>query len=128
MSHPAQTPVPNAPGTHLDLSDAEEEYNVEKLNAHEIYETKNPKIVARHMASAETIAFHSIDHILDKVAGILQEKYLNSKINGHSIETTHDLVDLLFNTEFIAFDKHKFVDDADEEPVTISLSISKLIL
>jgi len=71
------------------------------------------------MASAEIVAFHSVDHILDKVAGILQEKYLNSKINGHTIETTHDLVDLLFNTEFIAFDKHKFVDAADEEPPAI---------
>lgn len=118
MSHPAQTPVPNA-GTHLDLSDAEEEYNVEKLNAHDVYESKQPKFVGRHMASAEIIAFQSVDHILDKVAGILQEKYLNSKINGHSIETTHDLVDLLFNTEFISFDKHKFVDNPDEEPVTI---------
>lgn len=104
-------------GSQSHISDAEDEYDVTKLVAHEVYETKQPKITGRHMANAEVVAYESVDRLLNDVSQILQEKYLASKLDGHTVDSTYDLVELLFSTEFLSHDKHQFIDVVDTEPV-----------
>jgi len=110
----AQNPI--NPGSQSNISDLDEEYDTQKVMAHEMYDTKNPIITGKYMANSEVSAFNTVEHLLDKVANIMHEKYINSKLDGHTIESTYDLVEVLFNTEFINFDHHAFVDSVDEEP------------
>lgn len=109
-----------AAGSRQELSDADEEYDSQKLMTHELYDSKQPQIIGRHLINSEVLAYESFEKILDNVSQILHEKYINSKLNGHILESTYDLVELLFSTEFIAYDQHPFVDSADAEPVLIS--------
>lgn len=121
MQSPFMINPPAIVGSQTHLSDIEDDYDVTKLAAHEIYETKQTKFTGRHMASAEVVAYESVDRLLNDVSHILQEKYLAAKLDGHTIDTTYDLVELLFNTEFIGHDKHEFVDVVDAEPPVVSI-------
>jgi len=104
------------PGSQSNISDLDDEYDTQKVVAHEMYDTKNPIITGKYMANSELSAFNTVERLLDNVANIMHEKYINSKLDGHTIESTYDLVEVLFNTEFINFDHHAFVDSVDEEP------------
>ena len=121
MSHPAHSPM-NAGGSgghdsRCDLSQVDEDYDIDKLVTHEIYDSRQPHLVAQHTNNAEVVAYHSVEKILTNVARILHEKYINSKLDGHVLESTYDLVELLFSTEFITFDNNPFADSVDAEPV-----------
>jgi len=130
MSYPTQSPmIFNAivnPGSHSNLSDVEEDYDNDKLMTHEMYETKQPQIAGKYLVNAEVAAYEGVDRILNNVSRILHEKYINSKLDGHTIESTYDLIELLFCTEFISYDHHTFEDSADSEPVRIVFTLSEM--
>jgi len=113
--------APANPDSRSNLSDPDEDFDYDKLMTHEMYDTRQPTIAGNYMVNAEVLAHQSIEHILDNVANILHEKYINSKLDGHTIESTYDLVELLFNTEFITYDHHQFADDADAEPPVVAI-------
>jgi len=124
MSHPAHSPNNNGSGGHdsrCDLSGVDEDYDMDKLVVHEIYDSKQPQFVAQHTNNAEVVAYHSVEKILTNVARILHEKYINSKLDGHVLESTYDLVELLFSTEFIAYDNNPFADSVDAEPALVAI-------
>ena len=116
------------PGSQSNISDLDDEYDTQKVVAHEMYDTKNPIITGKYMANSELSAFNTVERLLDNVANIMHEKYINSKLDGHTIESTYDLVEVLFNTEFINFDHHAFVDSVDEEPVLKSFDLLVIFL
>jgi len=121
MAHLANSPVIMGgnnvnPGSQSNISDLDEEFDTQKVMTHEMYDTKNPIITGKYLANAEVAAFHTVERLLNNVANIMHEKYINSKLDGHTIESTYDLVEVLFNTEFITFDHNAFVDSVDEEP------------
>ncbi len=120
--------VPAEPGSRSNLSEPDEDFDYDKLMTHEMYDTRQPAIAGNYMINAEVLASQSIELILDNVANILHEKYINSKLDGHTIESTYDLVELLFNTEFISYDHQSFADDADSEPVFIHCFFSLIYL
>jgi len=109
------------PGSHSNLSDVEEDYDNDKLMTHEMYETKQPQIAGKYLVNAEVAAYEGVDRILNNVSRILHEKYINSKLDGHTIESTYDLIELLFCTEFISYDHHTFEDSADSEPPVVAI-------
>jgi len=111
--------APANPGSRSNLSEPDEDFDYDKLMTHEMYDTRQPTIAGNYMVNAEVLAHQSIELILDNVTNILHEKYINSKLDGHTIESTYDLVELLFNTEFISYDHQSFADDADSEPVLV---------
>jgi len=100
------------------LSDLEEEaVDYKKLMMHEMYESKKPKIVARHFVSSEVVAHECFNRILDAAVDIIYERYVLSKMSSHIISGTTNLMELILASHFSTYDTESFTTEEDSEPV-----------
>jgi hypothetical protein len=91
-------------------------YDPKKLQAHEMYDSRNPKTVGKYISNAEVAGYESFELVLNCVVEEIYENYLNSKQTPYIIKGSLNLVDLILATDFSIFDSEFFNVHEDSEP------------
>lgn len=84
------------------ISDLGDDYaNTDLLKCHQLYETRDPRIVGHYILEAEIEAENAINKIVEISVDMIYSKYLDSKLMHHTIAATANLAEMLVTTEYI---------------------------